>query len=92
MSHTPPVPAGNQSPFPLQEAPHTNSAAPAAASGDSQPAVIASAQQGVTAARDAIAPLATKATTFARERPYATAALVGTIALAVFNSLRGRRG
>jgi len=52
-------------------------------------------QQSYGAAKDAIAqgagPLADKAKTFAKERPWATAALVGTIALAVFNTLRGKR-
>ena len=85
MSHTPPVPQASQSPFPLQEAPQT-----------AQPAATASApaadtvRQGMTAAQDAVGPLVGKAKAFARERPYATAALVGTIALAVINTLRGR--
>lgn len=52
-------------------------------------------QQSYGAARDAVAngvgPLADKAKRFARERPWATAALVGTVALALFNSLRGKR-
>lgn len=52
-------------------------------------------QQSLGAARDAVAegvgPLAEKAKTFARERPWATAALVGTIALAVLNTLRGKK-
>ena len=52
-------------------------------------------QQSYGAAKDAIVqgagPLADKAKAFAKERPWATAALVGTIALAVFNTLRGKR-
>lgn len=52
-------------------------------------------QQSYGAARDAVVqgvgPLADKAKRFARERPYATAALVGTLALAVFNTLRGKK-
>ncbi|MEN2786995.1 CsbD family protein [Sphingomonas qilianensis] len=48
-------------------------------------------QNGTTAVQDAVTPMVDKARTFARERPYATAALVGTIALAVINTLRGKR-
>jgi len=52
-------------------------------------------QQSYGAARDAVVqgvgPLADKAKAFARERPWAAAALAGTIALAVFNTLRGKR-
>ncbi len=48
-------------------------------------------QKGYGAATDAIAPLADKARAFARERPYATAALLGAIGVAVLNTLRGKR-
>ncbi|WCM26477.1 CsbD family protein [Sphingomonas sp. QA11] len=52
-------------------------------------------QQSYGAAKDAVAqgvgPLADKARTFAKERPWATAALVGTLALAVINTLRGKK-
>lgn len=52
-------------------------------------------RQSYGAARDAVAngvgPLADKAKRFARERPWATAALVGTLALALVNTLRGKR-
>ena len=51
-------------------------------------------QQGVGAARDAIsenvAPLADKAKGFAKQRPFATAALVGVVGIALLNTLRGR--
>jgi len=51
-------------------------------------------QQGYGAARDAIAenaaPYAAKVKDFARERPFATAALVGVVGLAFLNTLRGK--
>ena len=75
MSHTPPVPEAARAPYPIQEPAHTQTGP----------------TEAVTALRDAVGPLAGKATEFARARPYATAALLGTIALAVFNTLRGSR-
>lgn len=56
--------------------------------------VVGGAKQAAGALSDAIAnpgPLVDKAKTFARERPWATAALLGTIGLAVINTLRGRK-
>ena len=51
-------------------------------------------QQGYGAARDAIAenaaPYTAKVKDFARERPFATAALVGVVGLAFLNTLRGK--
>lgn len=89
MSHTPPVPEASQSPFPRAEPPHA--ASPVASTvGVTATTGADAVQSGVAAAQDAVGPLVDKAKTFARERPYATAALVGTIALAVFNSLRGK--
>lgn len=41
-------------------------------------------------ASDTITPLAVKARTFAKDRPYATAALVGVVGLALLNTLRGK--
>lgn len=41
-------------------------------------------------AKDAAVPLANQAKQFARERPWATAALLGTIGLALINTLRGK--
>jgi uncharacterized protein YjbJ (UPF0337 family) len=41
-------------------------------------------------AKEAIGPLAGQARRFARERPWTTAALLGTIGLALINTLRGR--
>jgi uncharacterized protein YjbJ (UPF0337 family) len=38
-----------------------------------------------------VGPLTDKAKGFARERPYATAALAGVIGLALLNTLRGKR-
>jgi uncharacterized protein YjbJ (UPF0337 family) len=53
------------------------------------------AQKVVGVVRDAIAtdgePLLDKARQFARERPLASAALVGVVGLALFNTLRGKR-
>ena len=51
------------------------------------------AKQIVGAARDVIAnpaPTVEKAKGFAKARPYATAAAVGVIGLAILNTLRGR--
>lgn len=84
MSQLPPVPAANQSPFPVEEPPHASSADPV----DDTTAKL---EQGIASAKATVGPLAAKATEFARKRPWATAALVGTVALAVFNSLRGKR-
>lgn len=44
----------------------------------------------VGAAKDAIAPLTSKAKGFAKARPFATAAAVGVIGLAILNTLRGK--
>lgn len=52
-------------------------------------------QKTVGAARDAVGggvgPLADKAKSFAKARPYATAALVGAVGLALINTLRGKK-
>ena len=51
------------------------------------------AKQMIGAAKDAIAnpgPLLDKAKAFAKDRPWATAALVGTLGLALINTLRGK--
>jgi uncharacterized protein YjbJ (UPF0337 family) len=53
------------------------------------------AQKNLGSAKDIAAqagPLADKAKGFAKARPAATAALVGVIGLALFNTLRGRQG
>ena len=51
--------------------------------------------KAIGAAQDAIAtgpgPLINQARDFARAKPWATAALVGTIGLALVNTLRGRK-
>ena len=51
--------------------------------------------KAIGAAQDAIAagpgPMIDQARAFAREKPWATAALVGTIGLALFNTLRGKK-
>jgi ElaB/YqjD/DUF883 family membrane-anchored ribosome-binding protein len=92
MSRTPPVPEANQSPFPVAEPPHGDTGASTSA-GEESVVDQASAQfdRGVTAARDAAGPLVDKAKTFVKERPWTAAALIGSIGLAVFNSLRGKR-
>lgn len=52
-------------------------------------------QKVVGAARDALAtngaPLLDKARQFARERPFASAALASVVGLAILNTLRGKR-
>lgn len=51
------------------------------------------AKQIAGAAKDAVAnpaPVIAKAKGFAQARPYATAAVVGVVGLAILNSLRGR--
>lgn len=50
-----------------------------------------SAQKAYGTARDAVGPLADKARGFAKERPFAAAALAGVVGLALLNTLRGRR-
>jgi ElaB/YqjD/DUF883 family membrane-anchored ribosome-binding protein len=55
----------------------------------------AKAQQAYGSARDAITekagPLAEKARGFAKERPFAAAALAGVVGIAILNTLRGKR-
>ena len=51
------------------------------------------AKQAIGAAKDAInnpGPLVDKAKGFAKDRPFATAALVGVVGLALLNTLRGK--
>lgn len=52
-------------------------------------------QKAVGAARDALTadgrPIADKARQFVRERPWASAALIGVVGLAILNTLRGKR-
>ena len=88
MTGTPPIPAESQSPYPLQEPPHPRVEPAPTGPAD---AVATTLNQGLDTARATVGPLAERAKTFARERPWATAALVGSIAVAVINSLRGRR-
>ena len=55
--------------------------------------IIGNAKQVGGAAKDALSgagPLADKARAFAKDRPFATAALVGVVGLAVLNTLRGK--
>ncbi len=57
--------------------------------------LVGKAQKTVGAARDTLAaegpPLLAKARQFARERPFASAALAGVVGLAILNTLRGKR-
>lgn len=48
----------------------------------------ASIDKGIATAREQAGPLADKARTFAKERPWATAALLTTVAAAVLGSLK----
>ncbi|MDB5690525.1 MAG: CsbD family protein [Sphingomonas bacterium] len=49
------------------------------------------ATQAFGAARDAVGPLTDKARGFAKQRPFAAAALAGVVGIAILNTLRGRR-
>lgn len=48
-------------------------------------------QKAVGSIRDALAPIVGEAKTAATKRPWAAAALVGVVGLALLNTLRGRR-
>lgn len=52
--------------------------------------ITGTANKAIGQASDAVAPLADKARAFAKDRPYATAALVGVVGLALLNTLRGK--
>jgi len=52
--------------------------------------ITGTANKAIGTASDSIAPLADKARAFAKDRPYATAALVGVVGLALLNTLRGK--
>jgi ElaB/YqjD/DUF883 family membrane-anchored ribosome-binding protein len=62
---------------------------------DTQQTPGAKATQAYGQARDVIAekagPLVDKARGFAKERPFAAAALAGVVGIAILNTLRGRR-
>ena len=85
MTHTPPVPDANKSPYPLREAPHKT---PSAANRET---VDTRDGESVAASADGLGPTFDKAKAFASDRPFATAALIGTIAVAIFTTLRGKR-
>lgn len=56
--------------------------------------IVGKAQQGLGAAKDALngnGQLVDKARTFAKERPWAAAALAGVVGMAILNTLRGKR-
>lgn len=57
--------------------------------------LVGKAQKTVGAARETLAaegaPLLARARQFARERPFASAALAGVVGLAILNTLRGKR-
>jgi len=46
--------------------------------------------KGVQSAKEAVTPLIGQATQFAKDRPWATAALAGAVGIAVINTLRGK--
>jgi uncharacterized protein YjbJ (UPF0337 family) len=48
------------------------------------------ANKAIGTATDTVAPLADKARAFAKDRPFATAALVGVVGIALLNTLRGK--
>ena len=85
MTHTPPVPDANKSPYPLREPPHK---VPSALNKET---LETHDGESIAASADAIRPTIDKARVFASERPFATAALIGTIAVAIFTALREKR-
>lgn len=92
MSHSPPVPGAAQSPYPLAEPAHSHAASPPVASStpSATTEAVTAAREAVTPLTDKVAPLAEKAKDFVKARPYAAAALFGTLLLATVNTLRGR--
>jgi hypothetical protein len=87
MTHTPPVPAASQSPYPLQEPPHAHPELPPVAGWEEGPNHVRT-----TAAHDALATLADRTRTLARTQPFALAAIVaGVLGLLISGTLRARR-
>jgi hypothetical protein len=91
MSHTPPVPEAAQSPYPVQEQPHQQTVASTAQATDASAGPASVVRDAVAPLTDKVGPLADKATSFVRARPYAAAALFGTLLLGTITSLRGRK-
>lgn len=87
MARTPPVPAESQSPFPIEEPPHAEPTAAETANAALEKG-IASARDGIATARAQAGPMVEKAKQFAKDRPWAAAALIGSLAVAVLGSLR----
>lgn len=85
MARTPPVPAENQSIYPIDEPPH---ATPPATLDEAASSASATVDRGIAAAREQAGPLVEKAKQFAKDRPWTAAALIGSIAVAVMGSLR----
>jgi len=52
--------------------------------------IAGTANKAIGTATDTVAPLADKARAFAKDRPFATAALVGVVGIALLNTLRGK--
>jgi len=52
--------------------------------------IAGTANKAIGPATDTVAPLADKARAFAKDRPFATAALVGVVGIALLNTLRGK--
>lgn len=88
MARTPPVPAENQSPYPVAEPAHP---VPTTTTYDDTSLMPASLDQGIATAREQVGPLVEKAKQFAKDRPWTAAALLGSLAVAVMGSLRRGR-
>lgn len=88
MARTPPVPADNLSPYPIEEASHAIEQTAVESANAVIDKGIASARDGIATAREQAGPLAEKAKQFAKDRPWTAAALIGSIAVAVLGSLR----
>ena len=52
--------------------------------------IAGTANKAIGTATDTVAPLAGKARAFAKDRPFATAARVGVVGIALLNTLRGK--
>lgn len=87
MVKTPPVPAGNLSPYPVEEPAHAEPTAAETANAALEKG-IAGARDSIATAREQVGPLTEKAKQFAKDRPWTAAALIGSIAVAVMGSLR----
>jgi hypothetical protein len=90
MTQAPPIPQANTSPYPQAEPPHTGATGSTGTSANEGTSATSGITDTLNSARAAVAPLPGNAAKFAKARPFAAAALVGTVALALFGTLRGR--